>query len=114
MAVVTRPAPLHGGLRVADDVAELRCQHGISRIILGGHDWAAQSFTMSRRVVPAQLVAHLFSICTPFLPPSPTYKPLELAVTTRLPNFGCQIHFATGELDTAVQFKARSVNFSPI
>ena len=33
------PISNYGFKRVADDMLELARQHGISRVILGGHDW---------------------------------------------------------------------------
>ncbi len=53
-----------------------------------------------------QLVSHLFSICTPYFPPSPAYEPLHILVNKRLPNFRYQQHFASGELEEVLQSKS--------
>jgi pimeloyl-ACP methyl ester carboxylesterase len=88
--------------RVADDIESLCRQNGISRIILGGHDWGGGVIYRVALYKP-HLVTHIFSICTPFFPPSPTYEPLPIVVAERLHNFGYQVHFATGEVEEAVQ-----------
>lgn len=108
-------APLHSMAdysfkRVADDIAELCRQRGISHIVLGGHDWGGAVVYRVALYQP-QLVTHFFSICTPFLPPSPTYETIHQVVAKRLPNFGYQIHFATGEVEAVVQSKAEIRQF---
>ena len=57
------------------------------------------------------LITHLFSICTPYFPPSRAYEPLHLLVAHRLPNFGYQEHFASGELEEALQSRAEIKHF---
>lgn len=47
-----------------------------------------------------QLVTHLFSVCTPFSPPSKQYKPLEFYVEKGiLPNFAYQLRLADGQVE---------------
>lgn len=47
------------------------------------------------------LVTHLFSVCTPYSPPSKHFKPLEHYVNQGiLPNFAYQLKLADGQLDS--------------
>ncbi|EHY58217.1 hypothetical protein HRR83_004924 [Exophiala dermatitidis] len=98
--------------RVADDIAELARQLGLSSqgIILGGHDWGGAIVYRVAQYYP-QLIRAVFSICTPYFPPSPTYEPLALLVRKRLPNFGYQLHFASGEIEANVQSRAEIRQF---
>ncbi|KAL8717308.1 MAG: hypothetical protein Q9225_005440 [Loekoesia sp. 1 TL-2023] len=105
--------------RVADDVNELARQLSVSRIILGGHDWlAALILTLRMRTELARggaivyrialwypkLVTHVFSICTPYTPPSKSFTSLEEIVRSgRLPNFGYQLQLASGQLENVIQ-----------
>jgi soluble epoxide hydrolase/lipid-phosphate phosphatase len=57
------------------------------------------------------LISHLFSICTPYFPPSPVYEPLHVLVNNRLPNFRYQQHFASGELEEHLQSHAEIKSF---
>lgn len=57
------------------------------------------------------LVTHLFSICTPYFPPSPVYEPLHLLVNKHLPNFRYQEHFASGELEERLQSRTEIKSF---
>lgn len=88
--------------RVADDIELLCRQHGIVRIILGGHDWGGGVVYRVALYKP-DLVTHIFSFCTPFFPPTTEYEPLPIVVAERLHNFGYQVHFATGQVQAAVQ-----------
>lgn len=48
-----------------------------------------------------RLVTHLFSVCTPYSPPSKNFKPLEYYVNQGiLPNFAYQLKLADGQLDS--------------
>ena len=85
--------------RIAADIGELCKQLGLSSIILGGHDWGGAIVYRLAQYHPA-LVKALFVICTPYNPPKTTYTPLPQLVSTVLPNFGYQLHFASGELET--------------
>ncbi|KAH0827727.1 hypothetical protein AYO21_08898 [Fonsecaea monophora] len=96
--------------RVANDIELLCQQHMISRIILGGHDWGGGVVYRVALYKP-HLVSHIFSICTPFFPPSPVYEPLPVTVAERLHNFGYQVHFATGEVEEAVQSRTEIRQF---
>lgn len=96
--------------RAAADIAELARQMGLSRIILGGHDWGGAIVYRVAQYQP-QLIAAVFSICTPFTPPNDKYEPLGVLVNKRLPNFGYQLHFASGEIEAAVQSRAEIRQF---
>lgn len=105
--------------RVADDMKELARQLSVSKIILGGHDWwVTRILTARMRTELArggaiayrialwypQLVTHIFSICTPYTPPSKSFTSLEEIVKSgSLPNFGYQLQFASGQLENAIQ-----------
>jgi len=96
--------------RVSDDIAALAQQLGLTRIILGGHDWGGAIVYRVAQYYPS-LITAVFSICTPYFPPTPKYEPLGLLVQSRLPNFGYQLHFASGEIEAAVQSKAEIRRF---
>jgi len=51
------------------------------------------------------LITAVFSICTPYAPPTPKYEPLALVVKKALPNFAYQMHFASGELEQNIRSK---------
>ena len=57
------------------------------------------------------LITHIFSICTPYFPPSPVYEPLHILVNKRLPNFGYQEHLGSGELEQAIQSRSEIKSF---
>ena len=86
--------------RISDDVAGLCKQLGLSEVILGGHDWGGAIVYRIAMYYP-QLIKALFVLCTPYNQPNPVYTPLKVQVNTKLPNFGYQLHFASGELETA-------------
>lgn len=52
------------------------------------------------------LVTHLFSICTPYFSPNPTYTPLKILTRTALPNFTYQLQFASGDVEEAIQSRS--------
>ncbi|OCT53632.1 epoxide hydrolase [Cladophialophora carrionii] len=96
--------------RAADDIAELARQLGLSQIILGGHDWGGSIVYRVAQYYPSLIFA-VFSICTPYFPPNEKYEPLDILIQKRLPNFGYQAHFASGEIEEAVKSKAEIRNF---
>ncbi|KAL8916716.1 MAG: hypothetical protein Q9208_008363 [Pyrenodesmia sp. 3 TL-2023] len=50
------------------------------------------------------LVSHIFSICTPYTPPSRSVASIEDVVKSgRLPNLGYQLQLASGQLEDAIQ-----------
>lgn len=49
-----------------------------------------------------ELVTHVFSVCTPYTPAHKQYSSLEDLVKGPLPQFGYQIHLASGEVEKMV------------
>lgn len=49
-----------------------------------------------------ELVTHVFSVCTPYTPAHKHYSSLEDLVKGPLPQFGYQIHLASGEVEKIV------------
>lgn len=96
--------------RVADDLSELAAQLGLSSFILGGHDWGGAIVYRVAQYYP-RLVSHVFSVCTPFFPPSPKFEPLHMLVNMRLPNFRYQEHFASGRIEERLQSKDEIKSF---
>lgn len=93
--------------RVADDMKELARQLGLSRIILGGHDWGGSIVYRIALWYP-QLVSHIFSICTPYTAPSKRFASLDDIVKSgRLPNFGYQLQLSSGQLEHVIQSRAQ-------
>jgi soluble epoxide hydrolase / lipid-phosphate phosphatase len=84
--------------RAADDIKELARILDTSTIILGGHDWGGSVVYRTIMYHP-DLVSHAFSVCTPFFPVNKKWTPFEEVVRTRLPHFGYQLHFASGEVE---------------
>lgn len=51
-------------------------------------------------------MTHLFSVCTPYSPPSNrAFIPIEDLVATYLPNFGYQLQFKSEEVEKQVRTK---------
>ncbi|PGH23755.1 hypothetical protein AJ80_02185 [Polytolypa hystricis UAMH7299] len=92
----------YGFKQCADDMKELARQLGTSTIILGGHDWGGLVVYRIALHHP-DLVTHVFSVCTPYAAPLKKYISLETLVNTRLPFFGYQLQFASGELEKLIQ-----------
>ena len=82
--------------RTADDMAELARQLGTSTIILGGHDWGGAVVYRIALHYP-KLVSAVFSICTPFTPPSKKYVP-----ATVLPNFKYQLQLKGPDVEANI------------
>ncbi|RAL60554.1 hypothetical protein DID88_009750 [Monilinia fructigena] len=61
----------------ADDVAALAKAIGVSSIILGGHDWGGAIVYRIALHYP-ELIAAVFSVCTPFFPPQQQYVPMTV------------------------------------
>ena len=125
--------------QTSDDIAELARQLKCPRIILGGHDWYADSailkplqsqcgryfllegsslILIDRGGLIVQrcaqyhpsLVSHIFTLSTPYFPILPTFEPLSLLVK-RFPNWNYMVQFASGELEPAIQSKTEIRNF---
>ncbi|KAL8925205.1 MAG: hypothetical protein Q9172_002310 [Xanthocarpia lactea] len=89
--------------RIANDMKELAGQLGMSRIILGGHDWGG-AIVYRIALWHPELVTQVFTICTPYTAPSNKYASLEDIVKSgRLPNFGYQIQLASGQLEATIE-----------
>ena len=109
--VPPNPMNLYGLKRAADDIKELATQLGCSRIILGGHDWGGVVVYRVALWYP-ELISHLFSICTPYLPPSKgPFLSIEQIVEKHLPQFRYQIQLASGEVEKMVNSKETMYNF---
>ncbi|KAL1961150.1 hypothetical protein VTO42DRAFT_3095 [Malbranchea cinnamomea] len=94
----------YGFKQCAADIKELARQLGSSKIILGGHDWGGFAVYRIAQYCP-ELVTHLIAICTPYNPPQREYLPLDALVKTRIPYFGYQLHFVSGELEKVIKSK---------
>ncbi|KAI1934019.1 hypothetical protein LOZ58_005931 [Ophidiomyces ophidiicola] len=97
-------APRYAFKQCAEDMKELARQLGTSQIILGGHDWGG--FVVYRIALHCPgFVTHIFSVCTPYGPPHREYVPLDKLVATRIPFFGYQLQFVSGELEKKIKTK---------
>jgi soluble epoxide hydrolase/lipid-phosphate phosphatase len=70
--------------KVSDDLAALVKHIGVSSVILGGHDWGGAVVYRMAMYYP-ELLSAVFSVCTPFFPPSKEYRDMAQA-----PNFRYQ------------------------
>ncbi|KAI1212273.1 epoxide hydrolase [Annulohypoxylon truncatum] len=66
-------------------------------VILGGHDWGG-FFVWRMYAYYPELIRAIFSICVPYMPPSPVKITLEQLVE-KMPNFRYQLQFASGEAE---------------
>jgi soluble epoxide hydrolase/lipid-phosphate phosphatase len=80
----------------ADDLAELARQLGVSRVILGGHDWGGVVVYRLALHYP-KLVSAVFSVCTPFTVPKSSFVD-----ATVLPNFKYQLHLRGPEVEANI------------
>ncbi|KAI1384630.1 epoxide hydrolase [Hypoxylon trugodes] len=67
--------------------------HSDEPIILGGHDWGG-FFVWRVYAYYPELIRGIFSICVPYMPPSPIKMSLE-EIVKKLPNFTYQLQFAS-------------------
>jgi len=58
-----------------------------------------------------ELVTHVFSVCTPFLPPNKHYISLEAIVSGPLPQFGYQIHLSGPEVEAKIKTREQIRQF---
>ncbi|KAJ3961854.1 hypothetical protein N0V92_001417 [Colletotrichum tropicale] len=73
---------LHSTLkRASDDIAALAHHLGLSRIILGGHDWGG-AVVYRTAMWHMDLISAFFVLSTPFSPPLKTYVDKGLAIPT--------------------------------
>ncbi|KAF2015442.1 alpha/beta-hydrolase [Aaosphaeria arxii CBS 175.79] len=99
--VPPNPINLYGLKRASDDIAALAKHVGAEQIILGGHDWGGFVVWRCAQWYP-KLISHVFAVCTPYTPPHEQYLSLEDLVKGPLPQFGYQIHLASGEVEKSV------------
>lgn len=90
--------------RAADDFEELAKQIGVSKIILGGHDWGGMVVWRMAAWKP-HLVTHVFSVCTPYTPPMKQFISTEELVKGPIPQFGYQLHLASPEVEGRIKSK---------
>lgn len=83
--------------RASDDLAALAKELGLSRIILGGHDWGGAVVFRFALHYP-KLISAIISICTPFTPPQRQYVDGAVA----LPNFKYQQQLRGPDVEAAV------------
>lgn len=89
----------------ADDLAALARDLGCEQkgVVVGGHDWGgmiAHRFALHH----PDLVKAVFTVCTPYTPPSKAFLPLE-EVVKRVKNFGYQAQLASGKVEEAIRTK---------
>ena len=102
---------MYGFKRAADDIKALADQLGCSQIILGGHDWGGAIVYRVALWYPG-LISHLFSICTPYLPPrKDPFIPLETMVEKYLPQFRYQIYLASSKAEKVINSKEKMYGF---
>jgi pimeloyl-ACP methyl ester carboxylesterase len=70
-------------------------------IVIGGHDWGGALVWRLALWYPERIRA-VFSICTPYGPPTKTYLSPE-QVVQRLPNFTYQLHLAGPEVEARIK-----------
>jgi pimeloyl-ACP methyl ester carboxylesterase len=63
-----------------------------TKVILGGHDWGGFLVWRLAAWYP-EIIKAVFSVCTPYVPPSPVYFDLEMVVA-RVPSYGYQLQLA--------------------
>ncbi|KAK0738404.1 Alpha/Beta hydrolase protein [Schizothecium vesticola] len=71
------------------------------RVLLGGHDWGGAVVWKFAALWHPEMVAGVFSVCTPYGPPQTEYGGLE-ALVERVPNFRYQLQLAGEELEELV------------
>lgn len=96
------PITLYTFKRAAADIAALATILNAPQIILGGHDWGGM-IAYRTAVYHPSLVSHVFSIVTPYAPPSSSFHSLEELVKSVTPQFGYQLHFAGPEVEARIQ-----------
>ncbi|KKK13505.1 hypothetical protein ARAM_003522 [Aspergillus rambellii] len=94
----------------ADDIKELASQLGVSKIILGGHDWGA---FLAYRVAlwHPDLVAYLFTVCVPYKAPARKYFSMEDIVAQGASHFAYQVQFITGDLEKVIRTREEQKQF---
>ncbi|KAI9659282.1 MAG: hypothetical protein M1821_001540 [Bathelium mastoideum] len=101
---------LYGFKRAADDIEELARQLGSSKIILGGHDWGGAVVYRVAQYKP-WLVTALFSVCTPYVQLTSTYRSTKDIVQLSAPQFAYQLHLASGEIEDTLKTRVQIRQF---
>lgn len=89
--------------RAADDIKELASQLGVSKVILGGHDWGGMIATRTYLHHP-DLVSHIFTLGTPYLPPEKEWLEFDQYIA-KYPTFKYQGQFAGKALEERLSSK---------
>lgn len=103
----------YGMKAVADDIKELAEKYvgKGGQIVLGGHDWGGMAVWRTANWHP-ELIKCVFSICTPYVPPSPKFTPLEDAVAAGvLKNFTYQLQFKGPDVEQKIQGREKVRQF---
>lgn len=100
--VPPNPISLYGLKKASDGIAALAKEVGSETIVLGGHDWGG-SVVWRAAIWYPELVTHVFSICTPYIPPHNKFVSTEDLVKGPLPQFAYQLHLASGELEKSIK-----------
>ncbi|OLN96269.1 Bifunctional epoxide hydrolase 2-like protein 1 [Colletotrichum chlorophyti] len=79
--------------RASDDIAALARHLGLSRIVLGGHDWGGAVVYRVALWHP-ELISAFFVLSTPFTTPGPSYVDIGLTI----PTLHYQIQFRTNAI----------------
>jgi soluble epoxide hydrolase/lipid-phosphate phosphatase len=95
---------LYGYKRASDDLADLAKQLGSPKIVIGGHDWGGMIAWRFAQFHP-DLVSHIFCVCTPYTAPHSTYVSTEELAKGPMPQFGYQLHLASGEIEKVLTTK---------
>ncbi|GAB7348715.1 hypothetical protein MBLNU459_g7453t2 [Dothideomycetes sp. NU459] len=101
---------LYGFKRAADDIVELARQMHAPKIILGGHDWGGMIVYRTAQWHP-EVITHVFSVCTPYAPPSDQYISTEDIVRGRFPQFGYQSQLAGPDVEAGIQTREKIRQF---
>lgn len=88
--------------RAADDISELARQLKAPSIILGGHDWGGFVVYRTAQWYP-ELVTHVFSVCTPYAPPTDRFISASELADGPLPQFRYQIQLAGPEVEANIR-----------
>ncbi|WAO88445.1 Hypothetical protein NCS54_00579300 [Fusarium falciforme] len=97
---------------LAADIKELAQKIvGDGQIILGGHDWGGALVWRIAMWHP-ELIKGVFSVCTPYHPPSETFIPLDKIIASgHLLNFTYQLQFAGPDVQDRIQGKDKVRQF---
>jgi soluble epoxide hydrolase / lipid-phosphate phosphatase len=80
----------------ADAIAAITKDLGYDKCILGGHDWGGMVVYRAAQFQP-NLISHVFSVATPYMPVSNEYVSTEKLVQGPLPQFGYQLQLGSDD-----------------